>query len=75
VEYLGWAEAGVVGDLKVGVARAFSVAGEWATDENTDEEATDGTVDAPWSKKVLIGRTSGDAEMGAHWDGERGCTD
>ena len=41
------AEAGVVGDLKIGVARVCSVAGEFIVVENTETEAIDGTLEAP----------------------------
>jgi len=48
------AEAGVVGDLKVGVTRAGSLAGEWVAFEITELEVIEWTGGTLWSKKVLI---------------------
>ncbi len=57
---LGYAEAGVVGDLKFGVDRLASVAGEGRTEEKTELEATGDTVDVGGSKKVLMDSSWGD---------------
>jgi hypothetical protein len=60
---LGYAEAGVVGDLKVGDDRVASEAGDGRTEEKTELEATDDTVDMGRSEKVLMNNSEGEAEQ------------
>jgi hypothetical protein len=40
--------------LKIGVARVWSVAGEWVAVDKTELEAIEGAVGTRGSKKVLI---------------------
>lgn len=49
-----------MGDLKFGVDRLASVAGEGRTEEKTELEATGDTVDVGGSKKVLMDSSWGD---------------
>lgn len=68
---LGRADAGVVGDLKVGVEMDAS-AGEWAVEEKMEAgSAGDGSISRAW-REVLMDKVSGDSVECTPWYGEDG---